>query len=183
MSLHRLLALAFATFATLAHAEPRALVPYGQAPNGSANAAGHEWLRCSLGQQWSGSSCTGQAKKYTLEGAKAAVDTFNVTGYRGKRDWRIPTVRELQSLRVCSNGFASGKIDIDDGGKAVITSCNGSSSQPTIDTGLFPQTPESLFWSSSLYADSPSFAWVVYFGYGLVSHGYVRSGYLVRLVR
>jgi hypothetical protein len=178
MNIHRLLAFALVAMATLAHAEP-----YGQAPNGSANVAGREWLRCSLGQQWTGSSCVGQAKKYTFEGARAAANSFNATGYRGKQDWRIPTARELQSLRVCSSGFAGGKSDFQDGGKAVNTSCNGSSNQPSIDAALFPQTPENIFWSSSLYPDSSSFAWVVYFGYGLVSHSYVRSSSFVRLVR
>lgn len=182
MSLHRLLALTFVILATLAHADSKAL-PYGQTPNGSANVAGREWLRCSLGQEWSGSSCIGQAKKYTFEGAKAAIDTFNATGYRSKRDWRMPTARELQSLRVCSNGFFSGTSDIQDGSRAVSVSCNDNSSQPTIDTAQFPQTPEGLFWSSSPYAGYSSYVWVVYFGYGTVSHGYVRSNYHVRLVR
>lgn len=184
MSLHRLLAISFVTLASLAHADSRVVIPYGQAPNGSANVAGREWLRCSLGQQWNGSTCIGQAKKYTFEGARAAANSFNATGYRGKQDWRVPTVRELQSLRVCSNGFGSATSYIQGNDKPpVSTSCNSNSSQPSINTALFPQTPESLFWSSSLYPDSSSFAWVVYFGYGLVSHGYVRSGYLVRLVR
>ena len=163
--------------------DPAALKPYTQAANGSVNVAGREWLRCSLGQQWNGRSCTGQARKYTFEGARAAADTFNATGYRGKRDWRVPTVRELQSLRVCSNGFGSATSYIQGNDRPVRTSCNSNSSQPTINTALFPQTPESLFWSSSFYSDNSSFAWVVYFGYGLVSHGYVRSNYYVRLVR
>ncbi len=54
--------------------------PYGQAPNGSAKLGALEWLRCSIGQSWSGSSCTGGAKEYTYEEAKAAADTFNATG-------------------------------------------------------------------------------------------------------
>jgi hypothetical protein len=181
MYLHRLLAFALVVMGTLAHAQTKT-PPYGDAPNGSANVAGREWLRCSLGQQWTGSNCVGQAKKYTFEGARAAANSFNATGYRGKQDWRVPTVHELQSLRVCSSGFVNGTTEIQ-GGKDVKTSCNGGSGQPSINTALFPQTPENLFWSSSFYHDTSSFAWVVYFGYGLISHSYIRSSSFVRLVR
>ena len=56
------------------------------------------WQRCSLGQSWDGSSCTGAATGYTwqqaLEAAKAAGG-----------GWALPNKRELQSLveRGCNN--------------------------------------------------------------------------------
>jgi hypothetical protein len=158
--------------------------PYGQAPNGSTKLGGLEWLRCNLGQAWSGSSCTGQAKEYTFDEAKAAADTFNATGYGGKREWRVPTVRELQSLRVCSTGFQSEARDLQDGGEAVTKYCNDNASKPTIDTAQFPQTPASLFWSSSTYVGSANNAWSVSFGVGGVLSYWLRSdAFYVRLVR
>jgi hypothetical protein len=56
------------------------------------------WQRCSLGQSWDGSSCTGAATGHTwqqaLEAAKAAGG-----------GWALPNKRELQSLveRGCYN--------------------------------------------------------------------------------
>ncbi len=56
------------------------------------------WQRCSLGQSWDGSACTGAATRHTwqqaLEAAKAAGG-----------GWALPDKRELQSLveRGCNN--------------------------------------------------------------------------------
>lgn len=157
--------------------------PYGQAPNGSAKIGALEWLRCSIGQSWSGSSCTGGAKQYTFEEAKAAAETFNATGYGGKRDWRVPTVRELQSLRVCSTDFDSKTVDIQDGGQAVSRYCKDNASKPTIDIAQFPQTPKGLFWSSSPVVGSTDNAWSVHFDFGNVGNGGRDSTWAARLVR
>ena len=158
--------------------------PSGQASNGSAKLGGLEWLRCSIGQSWSGSSCTGEAKKYSFEEAKAAADTFNATGYGGKRDWRVPTVRELQSLRVCSTGFVSDTQDLQDGGEAVSKDCKNNASMPTIDTAQFPQTPtDDWFWSSSPDVGNAQNAWGVFFYDGDVSGDLRNVTFYVRLVR
>ena len=72
--------------------------------------------------------------------------------------WRVPSKDELASLIV-------------------------EASSPTIDVEVFPATPSSLFWSSTLATGSSESAWGVYFDYGRVSGGY-RNGYShVRLVR
>ncbi len=158
--------------------------PYGQAPNGSAKLGGLEWLRCSIGQSWSGSTCIGQARRYTFEEAKAAADTFNATGYGGKRDWRVPTVRELASLIQCSSGQFKDSDDVKDGGDKIQNNCGGTFSKPTIDIGVFPQTPtDDRFWSSSPFVGNASYAWDVNFGGGYV-YDYGRYDTLpVRLVR
>ena len=63
----------------------------------SFNAAGDEvtdsktglvWARCSVGQVWSGSACTGSATARTHEQALAQVAT----------GWRLPNVKELTSI-------------------------------------------------------------------------------------
>jgi Protein of unknown function (DUF1566) len=159
--------------------------PYGQAPNGSVKLGALEWLRCSIGQSWSGSSCVGEGKKYAFEDGKAVADSFNATGYSGKRDWRVPTVRELLSLRLCSTGFRSEKEDIQDGGEVVSMLCKDNASKPAIDTVQFPQTPVNTFWSSSPNVSDGSRVWYVDFSNGAVSGGGNRDGGIghVRLVR
>ena len=158
--------------------------PYGQALNGSVKLGGLEWLRCSIGQSWSGSTCNGAAKEYTFEEAKAAANTFNATGYGGKRDWRVPTARELQSLRVCSTGFGSHTKDLQDGSEVVSQWCKDNASKPTIDTAQFPQTPtNNSFWSSSLNVSNADYAWRAGFKDGDVSDLKHHSSGYVRLVR
>lgn len=159
--------------------------PYGNAANGSTVVNGLEWLRCSMGQQWTGTTCVGSAKEYTFDEAQQVPRMFNATGYGGKRDWRVPTIRELASLRVCSTGFTNKTKDLQDGGSPVPYECNGGSSKPTIDTVRFPNTAASLVWSGSPYASNTSSAWFVNFDLG-GSYYYNRSdgdGYGVRLVR
>ncbi|MCX8521150.1 MAG: DUF1566 domain-containing protein, partial [Rhodoferax sp.] len=53
------------------------------------------WARCSLGQSWNGSTCTGTASTHTHEQALAQAQTANVGGASG---WRLPNVKELASL-------------------------------------------------------------------------------------
>jgi uncharacterized protein (TIGR02145 family) len=166
-----------------------AISAYGQAPNGSSIVAGREWLRCSLGQSWSGSMCTGSPLQYSGDDAKVAADAFNATGYSGKRDWRVPTVLELASLIKCSSGHfkSSEKINVDGGEVNIRRYCVQPSTKPTIDTNTFMQTPDGYFWSSSLYTDHPGNAWYVNFSDGSVGYsGRARdnnNNFHVRLIR
>ncbi len=56
------------------------------------------WQRCSVGQTWSGSTCTGTASTMTHEAALTTAR--DSTG-----GWRLPNVKELASLadKGCSN--------------------------------------------------------------------------------
>jgi hypothetical protein len=85
----------------------------------------------------------------------------------GASDWRLPTVRELQTLvDYAQSGTAQ------DGGPA-----------PMVDTTYFPGTPADVFWSSTPYAGSPGFAWGVDFAVGN-SNGYdAKYASYVRCVR
>jgi Protein of unknown function (DUF1566) len=77
----------------------------------------------------------------------------------GRSDWRMPHVKELESI------------------------VNFSSVNPAIDTAWFPNTPASIFWSGSPDAgDAPS-AWHVNFYYGDAYYGDRGYGDRVRLVR
>ncbi len=98
---------------------------------------GLTWMRCSMGQTWDGTTCTGTASTYTWAAATALTYTF-----AGQNDWRLPNIRELQTIT------------------------DKTQSNPAIDTTAFPNTPSSYFWSGSSYVASPASAWGVGFGDG-----------------
>lgn len=78
------------------------------------------WMRATVGQTWSGDTAIGDASYHTFESALKFPSTF-----AGYDDWRLPTLSELEFL--------------------VIPGLQA----PTIDIYAFPNTPRSLFWSSS----------------------------------
>jgi hypothetical protein len=77
----------------------------------------------------------------------------------GAGDWRVPTRKELISI------VDNGRIE------------------PAIDTGHFPKTSATYYWSASTCADEPGTAWQVYFRFGEVSSGEKSQSHPVRLVR
>ena len=86
------------------------------------------------------------------------VTAVNAAGLCGFADWRMPTIRELESI-------------VDFGSK------------PAIDSHYIPNTPPESVWSGSPYASYTYFAWIVHFNEG---HSYGSSrGYSfhIRLVR
>jgi uncharacterized repeat protein (TIGR01451 family) len=115
---------------------------------------GLTWMRCSLGQTWTGTTCSGTAQTYSYY--NAIQQTANFAGYS---DWRLPNIAELQTIVERDNYY------------------------PAINTELFPNTPSDVFWSSSPYVGSASYAWFVYFSYGNVSGSIRDSAFPVRLVR
>ncbi|MGL0931105.1 DUF1566 domain-containing protein [Vibrio vulnificus] len=140
------------------------------------------WMRCSLGQQWTGTTCAGVAMEMNWNDALRTAMSFS---YAGHSDWRVPTVDELDTLVYCSKGRKpsarpNGKLVSDTDGL-----CLGEYYQrPTINIRAFPNMPANSYWSSSPNADYSSNAWGVYFGNGLVDYGYKYDyGLHVRLVR
>jgi hypothetical protein len=123
---------------------------------------GLTWMRCSVGQTWTGSTCSGDAAYYSWNEAKSLNMIFS-----GYSDWRLPSPWEL------------------------ITTADFSRPSSRIDDVIFPNTPSHLmFWSAYPDAYSPYTALHVDFGSELYGHevavtgGYYRSdGHLVRLVR
>ncbi len=114
------------------------------------------WQRCSVGQIWTGSTCSGMAYRYTYDQAIALTSSL-----AGSSDWRVPNANELVSIV---------KYD---------------ASYPAINTTLFPKIPIDGFWSSSPYAlaGPPSDFWNIYFDYGYVVSSYRSYSLPVRLVR
>jgi hypothetical protein len=124
------------------------------------------WMRCSLGQTWTGATCTGTGNTYTWSNALNAAQTLNASGgYAGHADWRLPNKNELASI--------------------VEERCVG----PAINAAVFPGTPsDGWFWSSSSSpdADDGYYAWSVSFYFGHVYYldrGYQGYSFWVRLVR
>lgn len=93
---------------------------------------------------------------YTQANAAAYCQSLGLGGMTG---WRLPTIKELQSL-----------VDI-------------RTSKPAIDAAVFPGTASNEYWSSSSFAINTSYAWTVTFSYGNVNSGPVTNDYLVRCVR
>ena len=77
----------------------------------------------------------------------------------GHADWRLPTRMELVSI-----------VDF-------------TQDAPAIDRQAFPDTPGAWFWTSSLWADNPTFAWYLYFENGFSNFNDQEATYRVRCVR
>ncbi|MCF7987459.1 MAG: DUF1566 domain-containing protein [Methylovulum sp.] len=112
------------------------------------------WMRCAMGQTWTGSVCTGTATTYTYDAAKKLSYDF-----AGNSDWRLPNIAELQTI------VERGTIN------------------PAINSEVFDNTPTWAFWSSSPNVASASYAWDVDFFSGYVSNYYRSYVFAVRLVR
>ena len=125
-----------------------------------------QWQRCSVGQTWTGATCTGVATEYTWDEAQRLAPA----------GWRLPTRDELASLVYCSSGKPAYW-------KPISGVCKGTYSRPTIWSAAFPNTPESFFWSSSPYAGHSGFAGGVGLDYGHVYNSHKSYALYVRLVR
>ena len=117
------------------------------------------WMRYSLGQKFSGKVNLGDPKRYTWQEALDAAEELNQSGgFAGYQDWRVPSIDELKTL------VERGK-------------------KPAINHTMFPETPSSLFWSSTTASNVNHSAWAVYF-YGGNAYWYGKTSYyFVRLVR
>ena len=92
---------------------------------------------------------------------KNFVDTLNSDRFGGYNDWRLPTIKELNS----------------------IVNYAATSTGSAITVSYFPNTQSTFYWSSVTYAPGTDYAWGVDFGYGgEYAYGKVDSGY-VRAVR
>ncbi len=117
---------------------------------------GLTWMRCSLGQTWNNTACTGSVQYFDWQ---SALQTAESTVFAGLNDWRLPNIKELDSL--------------------VETSCYS----PATNLIAFPGITNELFWSSSHSAGDNTDVWIVNFLNGENSNGYApSSNNAVRLV-
>lgn len=114
------------------------------------------WKRCSEGQIWTGSTCTGTD---SVETWAQALTLASASSFAGQMDWRLPDIKELRSL---------------------VEECRFA---PPINDIIFPAASSSNFWSGSPDANGLSLALGVSFHEG-DSNSYERVRFLgVRLVR
>ncbi|MFC3031060.1 DUF1566 domain-containing protein [Pseudoalteromonas fenneropenaei] len=139
------------------------------------------WMRCSLGQQWTGSTCAGVAMEMNWNDALRTAISYS---YAGHSDWRVPTVDELDTLVLCPAGR---KPSARPGGRYVgdtTGECLGSEYyNPKININAFPDSPASFVWSSTPYIDRPNRAWGTGFQLGSVYFEHEDNPGMIRLVR
>ncbi len=149
------------------------------------------WMRCVVGQSWTGSTCSGKGTYFKWEAARQQTASF-----AGHNDWRVPTIEELRTLTYCSNGkpayFNNGKPGEDEYKAQGRPSgfdwgCRGKAGKdhekPTIVQSVFPNAPSSFVWSGSPLAYNSNSAWGVHFSFGNVNDDFRDGGNHVRLVR
>ncbi|GAA5168772.1 DUF1566 domain-containing protein [Viridibacterium curvum] len=172
-----------ATAAMATHAQPYWLHKSGTMVYDSST--GLVWARCSVGQQWNGDSCAGEAKDYQFEQAFDVVSRINSTGNLGGiTNWALPNVRQLQSLRQCTAGFRPNtNIDLNDQLPPVPQECKRTKDDRYhIHPVAFPQS-EALYWTSTPLAGSKHLAWSVGFSNGLLETMGRKLPFYLRLVR
>jgi hypothetical protein len=111
------------------------------------NATGLEWV--------ANPTAAGVGDSYAWADAIAACEGLT---YAGHSDWRLPNVKELQSI-----------IDF-------------RRYNPTIDTTYFTSQSD-LYWSSTTFANYDGFAWYATFYDGSVGYGDKTSACYIRPVR
>lgn len=94
------------------------------------------WMQCSVGQTWDNGDCEGDADELTWQQALVYAHGFT---FAGKTGWRVPNVKELETL--------------------VERRCE----RPSIVTSLFPSTRSDDYWTSTPAAQDPARAWVIAF--------------------
>jgi hypothetical protein len=87
------------------------------------------------------------------------INALNDSTFGGYHDWRLPSIKELSSIQ------------------------NFDADLPSIDTGYFPNTVTSYYWSSTTYANIAVTAWWGGFYYAIVLNSSKESTYNVRAVR
>ncbi len=132
------------------------------------------WLRCPLGQTWTGTACDGEPDYRSWQEALQAADGAIFAGFG---DWRLPNIKELASI--------------------VEQHCR----LPAQNASLFPARPDELvtvqpedkdepripeaylFWTASPFALNANYAWVIDFRNGVDTIKTKGSAQRVRLVR
>lgn len=124
---------------------------------------GLRWKRCVEGMVWDrdNCACVGKPREFSWE------DLPNSS------EWRVPTLEEAKTLLYCSN--------TKEWGKACKASSNDYFQNPTIDQGIFPNTPDWM-WTVTEYEFDPEYVWFIGFYGGGAYYGSRDDSVPVRLV-
>ncbi len=118
------------------------------------------WMKCAYGMTWENSMCIGQSKRMEWQKAILAANYFNnYEGFAGKKNWRLPTLKELESIteKRCF--------------------------QPAINQSKFPNTVSTGFWTITEDSTSKYHAMIVFFLHGESYLSNKQAEWFVRLVR
>lgn len=115
------------------------------------------WKRCSEGQTWNGTMCTGTATTHTHEQA------MSVAG-QAAGGWRLPNVRELSTLM--DVGCHDPAID-----------------RVAFPNTPYQDYPQSYFWTTTPFTYATGSAWTVGFSEGAIDYRGRGYAYYIRLVR
>jgi hypothetical protein len=110
------------------------------------NTTGLIWTRCSLaygGNAKTSPDCGGTISGY---GWEEALQACNDLDFAGRTDWRLPSIRELQSI-VYYHEYLT----------------------PSINHMVFPSTMSDHYWSSTYHKNSNTLVWTLDFQYGNVT--------------
>lgn len=145
------------------------------------NLTGLLWKRCSEGQIWNGTTCTGQANNFTWKQIMPKGKQKKWKTFANYKDWHIPTIEELRTLVWCSNETAP---EIAWKNLCNNENLNNDASylQPTINPLSFPNTPTTWFWSATATLDFKNVQIVYFANGGIFWTNHTNSG-KVRLVR
>lgn len=115
------------------------------------------WMRCSLGQVWNGTTCSGSALNLpawgtalqtirSINAGTSDADGDGAPGFAGHTDWRMPNIKEIVSItEACRRG-------------------------PALNNVVFPNAPGAVnHWSSSTPHTQALVAWYWDSQSGLVS--------------
>jgi hypothetical protein len=98
------------------------------------------WMRCSLGQAWNVNSCVGSISYFNW---KAALEEAELTTFAGFNDWRLPNVKELESIT------------------------EGACTDPSVNTSVFPGVQSSPYWTSTPVVKTGAQSWQIEFSSGV----------------
>ncbi len=165
------------------------------------NATGLLWTRCSLSDNnipIYDFTCKGNRKKYTWDEAISACENLV---YEGRSDWRLPSVKELQSIvhyhhySVDSNKLAQVIYEVFPNVVSVaeaaeISACRQRQLDQYPDTYplLYDCTYANIhYWSSTTHKNNSNMAWFIDFYNGNTSFNWSRGwltkrAYFVRCV-